>query len=565
MSDTFCALPWMHLLITSYGGAQVCCLARDMLKEHGRQVSLYTATLDDVWNCDSLRRIRRNMLNGSPSPECQLCYDNEANKIRSERIEESRHWETQEGFTIDVARQHTDGDGRTTIPRPRYYQLLVSNACNLSCRMCNSEASSRVEHDAIHHAWAPGHNAGVSPRWKGDRAVIGPGHHIGVRAYGLRPCPDSAEYQIIDRAIFDIPVLPATDPPVAIEYVFAADSAFPLDLSLSLNGEQTFQGRVEAGDGPLCLPVPAHLLSAAPTLRAELSVAASGPALLRRTTLIRAEAQARSGEYVVSRFSDKTKTLFEQDSFLFGELLSRPQDLRRLYVTGGEPLYSKALLRMVCYLNDTGHSGAISAHFTTNGTVMSETLAEQLRHFNVVRMGVSIDDQGAAIEYIRNGTKWSDVVANIGKLRAIPNIELHAIPAVQIMNMLSLADTLRFCDGIDLPFGMNLVYYPDFLNVLAAPWPVRHAAADRLQAYVDNDCRADQRETVLSLVHHLRHGEDMCTPERMRMLMLFTNDLDDSRTQSFAATFPELLRLIEEGGYPWTDERRFSRRETVGP
>lgn len=47
--------------------------------------------------------------------------------------------------------------------------------------------------------------------------------------------------------------------------------------------------------------------------------------------------------------------------------------------------------------------------------------------------------------------------------------------------------------------------------------------------------------------------------------MLFTNDLDDSRKQSFAATFPELLRLIGEGGYPWIDERRFSRRETVGP
>lgn len=47
--------------------------------------------------------------------------------------------------------------------------------------------------------------------------------------------------------------------------------------------------------------------------------------------------------------------------------------------------------------------------------------------------------------------------------------------------------------------------------------------------------------------------------------MLFTNDLDDSRNQSFAATFFELLRLIDEGGYPRGDERRFSRREAVGP
>ena len=36
--------------------------------------------------------------------------------------------------------------------------------------------------------------------------------------------------------------------------------------------------------------------------------------------------------------------------------------------------------------------------------------------------------------------------------------------------------------------------------------------------------------------------------------MLFTNDLDITRRQSFQDTHRELLQLIIDAGFPWTDE-----------
>jgi len=52
--------------------------------------------------------------------------------------------------------------------------------------------------------------------------------------------------------------------------------------------------------------------------------------------------------------------------------------------------------------------------------------------------------------------------------------------------------------------------------------------------------------------------EDNCNTEALKTLMLFTNDLDATRNQSFRETHSELLSLIEETGFRWTDERRFT-------
>jgi hypothetical protein len=46
----------------------------------------------------------------------------------------------------------------------------------------------------------------------------------------------------------------------------------------------------------------------------------------------------------------------------------------------------------------------------------------------------------------------------------------------------------------------------------------------------------------------------------MRAFMLFTNDLDITRGQSFRDTHGELLELITDAAFTWTDETLHARR-----
>jgi hypothetical protein len=62
---------------------------------------------------------------------------------------------------------------------------------------------------------------------------------------------------------------------------------------------------------------------------------------------------------------------------------------------------------------------------------------------------------------------------------------------------------------------------------------------------------------VLSLARYL---DELTTPlnhELMREFMLFTNDLDVTRGQSFRASHSEFVELLAKDGFEWTDETRF--------
>jgi hypothetical protein len=98
---------------------------------------------------------------------------------------------------------------------------------------------------------------------------------------------------------------------------------------------------------------------------------------------------------------------------------------------------------------------------------------------------------------------------------------------------------------------------PDRLAIHNLPPSVRKAAAAKLFEYYDADCRAFSKPSVLSLARYLPDLTTPANPEIIRELMLFTNDLDATRGQSFRETHSEMVKLFAEDGFEWTDETRF--------
>jgi sulfatase maturation enzyme AslB (radical SAM superfamily) len=129
--NNFCMLPWIHMHGWSDGNAYPCCMS-DPDVPIG---NLRDNTLEEVWNNDTYKRMRLNMLNNKPSKECVKCYEKERNGFYSLRNESNRN------FAYAIKDINTEPDGSSE-PNPIYWDIRFTNLCNFRCRMCGPQFSS---------------------------------------------------------------------------------------------------------------------------------------------------------------------------------------------------------------------------------------------------------------------------------------------------------------------------------------------------------------------------------------------------------------------------------------
>jgi MoaA/NifB/PqqE/SkfB family radical SAM enzyme len=261
------------------------------------------------------------------------------------------------------------------------------------------------------------------------------------------------------------------------------------------------------------------------------------------------------------RFQDG-RTWAESPSVVFGELFQDTSQLVSLAFAGGEPFLHPQIEPLLQLLIDRGRAPRMDLYFSTNGTVLRESLVEKLRQFGQVILAVSLDAVGAVNDYIRFPSRWETVWTNTLRMRDLGFAVVQVDPTVQAYNALCLTDLLRLCDSEGLECGLgNLLLYPEHLSVRALPASIRRVARERLEAYVAS-CPERHRQGAATLARSLS-GED---PQQSRLLstfMTFTNDLDASRKQSLATANPELVESLATAGFAWSASRRYVPMATV--
>lgn len=128
-NKSFCIYPW--ILKIEHGGITTAC-ARS---------SGQITTTDSIknWATDpSYTAIRQKMLAGVQVPEiCDICYKQEAIGVESYRVFETKEWINKLGITSI--------NDLNKIDSPRYYEVRLSNKCNIACRGCRPSYSSTIE------------------------------------------------------------------------------------------------------------------------------------------------------------------------------------------------------------------------------------------------------------------------------------------------------------------------------------------------------------------------------------------------------------------------------------
>jgi MoaA/NifB/PqqE/SkfB family radical SAM enzyme len=248
---------------------------------------------------------------------------------------------------------------------------------------------------------------------------------------------------------------------------------------------------------------------------------------------------------------------YMDDGKIFGDALKSVDTLQRLYITGGEPLINDRVADILEYLVSTGAASHIHLELSTNCTSVDARYIERIKKFKRVELLLSLDAVGETYEYIRYPARWSTIEANVRKLKYDYGMVCKVPPVVQVYNVLNLVEVFRFCDAMDFEITMNVLHMPDRLAIHNLPPRIRKAAAAKLFQYAESDCRDFTKGQVLSLARYLDTLDTPAKPDVLRELMLFSNDLDATRGQSFRRTHAEFVALLAEDGFEWTDETRF--------
>lgn len=163
-----CLAPWTHTYLSPQTERRMCCASREPAQNFAQYIDTQTGsgeyapmTLEQHWNSDHMRGVRRRMMAGETLSECDVCN----NKLLNTSVYRDYFWHLF-NHKLDQVYDSTDDTGYTTM-QPVSWDYRFSNLCNFKCRTCGDMLSSSWEseqrqHQMIH--WADPKNNWMIPQ-----------------------------------------------------------------------------------------------------------------------------------------------------------------------------------------------------------------------------------------------------------------------------------------------------------------------------------------------------------------------------------------------------------------
>ena len=144
--------PWVHTYLSPQTERRMCCASREPAQSFEQYIDTVAGTgkyqpvtLEEHWNSEHMRSVRRRMIAGEKLSECAVCN----NKLLNTDVYRS-YFNQLFGHKREEVLAATDATGYTTV-KPVSWDYRFSNLCNFKCRMCGDMLSSSWESEQRTH------------------------------------------------------------------------------------------------------------------------------------------------------------------------------------------------------------------------------------------------------------------------------------------------------------------------------------------------------------------------------------------------------------------------------
>jgi Radical SAM superfamily len=150
--ETLCLAAWCHTYLSPQTERRMCCASREPAQNFEQYIDTKAGTgkyipitLEEHWNGEHMKSVRRRMMAGETLPECEVCND----KLLNTSVYRS-YFDSLFGHKYNEAMEKTGADGSTDM-LPVSWDYRFSNLCNFKCRMCGDMLSSAWESEQRQH------------------------------------------------------------------------------------------------------------------------------------------------------------------------------------------------------------------------------------------------------------------------------------------------------------------------------------------------------------------------------------------------------------------------------
>ena len=168
--------PWTHTYLSPQTERRLCCASREPAQNFEQYIDTRAGTgkyipvtLDQHWNSEHMRSVRRRMMAGETLSECDVCNS----KLLNTDVYRSYFWAMFK-HKYNSIWETTDADGSTSM-LPVSWDYRFSNLCNFKCRMCGDMLSSSWESEQRQHNminWSDPKNNWMQPAVRKDIAAF---------------------------------------------------------------------------------------------------------------------------------------------------------------------------------------------------------------------------------------------------------------------------------------------------------------------------------------------------------------------------------------------------------
>lgn len=134
-SKTFCLHPFTGLATREDGSVKACCRSHPV-------GNIQEQSLEEIWNNDTMCRIRKQVLNGERPKECEPCFSLEDQGVESLRQRHINGVIPEARINLYPTALDKLNDDYTMPFEFPTMEIKLNNLCNLKCRMCNPTDST---------------------------------------------------------------------------------------------------------------------------------------------------------------------------------------------------------------------------------------------------------------------------------------------------------------------------------------------------------------------------------------------------------------------------------------